>query len=96
MCRTAVDLARTCIGPRDGDLGTARSEVPTGAVVHLGYGGKTDFASQQQYNDFRVQVDTLRSLGATDLMPLTELSKVPGVSWDTVTFLPGYIGAPTA
>ncbi|MBE7954984.1 M23 family metallopeptidase [Microbacterium oxydans] len=71
-------------------------KVPTGAVVHLRYGGKTDFASQQQYNDFRMQVDTLRSLGATDLMPLPELSKVPGVSWDTFTFLACYIGAPTA
>lgn len=71
-------------------------KVPNGTVVHLRYGGKTDFASQQQYNDFRMQVNTLRDLGATDVMPLPELSKVPGVTWDTFTFLAGYIGAPTA
>lgn len=37
-----------------------------------------------------------RSLGATDIMALAELSKVPGVAWDTFSFLAGYIGAPTS
>lgn len=71
-------------------------KVPNGTIVHLRYGGKTDFASQQQYNDFRMQVNTLRGLGATDIMPLPELSTVPGVTWDTFTFLAGCIGAPTS
>lgn len=71
-------------------------KVPSGVIVHLRQGGKTDFGSQQQYNDFRMQVNTLRSLGATDILPLPELSTVPGVTWDTFTFLAQYIGAPTA
>ncbi|WP_181156693.1 MULTISPECIES: M23 family metallopeptidase [unclassified Microbacterium] len=71
-------------------------KVPNGTIVHLRQGGKTDFSSVEQYNIFRQQVDTLRSLGATDILPLPELSKVPGVAWDTFAFLAGYIGAPTA
>ncbi|MFF1540511.1 M23 family metallopeptidase [Microbacterium sp. NPDC058269] len=71
-------------------------KVPNGTIVHLRYGGKTDFSSVEQYNTFRQQVDTLRSLGATDVMALPELSKVPGVAWDTFSFLAGYIGAPAS
>lgn len=71
-------------------------KVPSGVIVHLRYGGKTDFGTQQQYNDFRMQVNTLRQYGATDLLPLPELSAVPGVTWETFTFLAQYIGAPTA
>ncbi|MGK3950394.1 M23 family metallopeptidase [Microbacterium sp. K2] len=70
-------------------------KVPTGAIVHLRTGGKTDFGSVEQYNAFRMQVNTLRSLGATDLMPLPELATVPGITWETFTFLAQYIGAPT-
>lgn len=70
-------------------------KVPSGVIVHLRTGGKTDFGSVEQYNAFRMQVNTLRSLGATDLMPLPELATVPGITWETFTFLAQYIGAPT-
>lgn len=71
-------------------------KAPNGTIVHLAYGTKTNFGSAEQYNNFRMQVNTLRSLGATDLMPLPELSTVPGVTWDTFTFLTQYIGAPAS
>lgn len=69
-------------------------KVPSGVIVHLRNGGKTNFGSQQQYNDFRAQVNTLRQYGATDLLPLPEMSVVPGVTWETYTFLAQYFGAP--
>jgi hypothetical protein len=71
-------------------------KAPNGVIVHLRQGGKTDFGSQEQYNTFRMQVNTLRGLGATDLLPLPELSSVPGVTWDTFNFLAQYIGAPAS
>lgn len=68
--------------------------VPSGVVVHLRTGGKTHFGSVDEYNNFRNQVNTLRAHGATDIMPLPELSQVVGVSWDTFAYLCAYIGAP--
>lgn len=67
---------------------------PSGVVVHLRTGGKTNFGSATEYNTFRDQVAFLRARGATDVMALPELSQVPGVSWETFNFLASYIGAP--
>ncbi|KTR77427.1 hypothetical protein NS234_07425 [Microbacterium oxydans] len=77
------------------DMAEAIISAPNGKVVHLRSGGKTDFESVKDYNTFRDQVAFLRDAGATDLMPLPPLDKVPKVSWDTFTFLCGYFGAPT-
>lgn len=67
---------------------------PNGVVVHLRAGGKTNFTKPAEYNTFRDQVAFLRAQGATDLMPLPPLEKVPAVTWDTFNFLCAYIGAP--
>ncbi|WP_282845858.1 hypothetical protein [Microbacterium oxydans] len=67
---------------------------PNGIVVHLRTGGKTNFTKPAEYNTFRDQVAFLRERGATDLMPLPPLDKVPRVTWDTFNYLCGYIGAP--
>lgn len=76
------------------EMAEAIVSTPNGKVVHLRSGGKTNFESPRDYNTFRDQVDFLRKEGATDLMPLPELSKVPGVTWATFEFLCGYMGAP--
>lgn len=69
---------------------------PNGVVVHLRAGGKTNFSTAAEYNTFRDQVAFLRKQGATDLMPLPPLAKVPKVTWDTFTFLCAYMGAPAS
>lgn len=76
------------------DMTEAIISAPNGVVVHLRPGGRTNFASVDQYNTFRDQVAFLRSKGATDIMPLPPLANVPKISWDTHSFLCGYIGAP--
>lgn len=76
------------------DMAEAIISTPNGKVVHLRSGGKTNFETAKDYNTFRDQVAFLRDAGATDLMPLPELGKVPRVEWDTFTFLCGYFGAP--
>ena len=69
-------------------------KAPNGIVVHLRPGGKTNFGTPQEYNTFRDQIAFLRNAGATDVMPLPELSTVPGLTWDTFIYLSRYIGAP--
>lgn len=76
------------------EMAEAIVSTPNGVVVHLRSGGKTNFSSPSDYNTFRDQVAFLREAGATDLMALPELSKVPGVTWPTFEFLCGYMGAP--
>lgn len=67
---------------------------PNGVVVHLRPGGKTNFATTDEYNLVRDNVAALRKLGATDLMPLPALAKVPKVTWAVFNALCDYMGAP--
>lgn len=67
-----------------------------GRVIHLRPGGRSVFANERDYNTFRDQVAFLRKQGATDLMPLPALAKVPDIKEATHDFLCDYMGAPRA
>lgn len=67
-------------------------KAPNGVVVHLMPGHKHNFATVGEYNTFRDQVNFLRNAGVSNLMALPELSKVPGVTWDTFNYICLYLG----
>lgn len=80
--------------PNQEDMVEAIVSAPNGLVVHLRPGGKLNFGSPQEYNTFRDQIAFLRNAGATDVMALPALDKVPALTWDTFIYLSRYIGAP--
>ncbi len=67
-------------------------KAPNDTIVHVMPGHKHNFATPAEYNTFRDQVNFLRGAGAANLMALPEMSRVPGVTWETFRYICLYLG----